>query len=123
MILMATLYGNYSFIYINVGYQGRIWDGGIFRNKEFYKKVGKTSYLHFPQDKPLPGSTWPIPYTIVADVAFALSTHTIKPYSTDIGKVSPKRVFHYRPSRARCIFLNAFGQLASFSRIFQSRLK
>jgi hypothetical protein len=69
--------------------------------------------LYLPQDEALPGRTIPVLYVIVADDAFPLTRHTMKPYATDLNKGSPKRVFNYRLSRARRIVENAFGLLAS----------
>jgi hypothetical protein len=113
IILMAIVGVNYCFIYVNVGCQGCISDGGVFRNTECYRKIENDDlYL------PLPGRTIPVPYTLVADDAFPLTRHTMKPYATDLNKGPLKRVFSYRLSRARRIVENAFGLLASVFRIF-----
>jgi hypothetical protein len=40
--------------------------------------------LYLPQDE-APGRTTPIPYTLVADDAFPLTRHTMKPYATDLN--------------------------------------
>lgn len=37
VVLMAVVDANYNFIYANVGCQGRISDGGVFRNTSFSK--------------------------------------------------------------------------------------
>jgi hypothetical protein len=89
-ILMAIVDVNYCFIYVNAGCQGRISDGGVFRNTEFYRKL-ENNKLYLPQDAALPGRTIPVPYTLVADDTFTLTRHTIKPYATDLNKGSPKR--------------------------------
>jgi hypothetical protein len=47
----------------------------------------------------------------------------MKPYATYLNKVSPKRVFKYRFSRARRIVENAFGLLAAELRIFQKLME
>jgi hypothetical protein len=86
---------------------GRISDGGVFRNTEFYRKLENNLYL--PQDEALPGRKIPVPYTLVAHDAFTLTRHMIKPSTTDLNKGSPKRVFSYKLSRARHIVENAFG--------------
>jgi hypothetical protein len=116
-----TVDANYYFIYVNVGCQGHISDGGVFRNTEFYRKLENDLYL--PQDEALPGWIIPVPYTLVADDAFPLTRHTMKPYTTDLNKGSPKRVFNYRLSRARSIVENAFGLLASVFRTFKKSIE
>lgn len=122
IILMAIVDANYCFIYVNVGCQGRISDGGVFRNTGFYRKL-ENNDLYLPQDEALPGRTIPVPYALVADDAFPLTRHTMKPYATDLNKGSPKRVFNYRLSRARRIVENAFGLLASVFRIFRKPIE
>jgi hypothetical protein len=118
IILVAIVDVNYCFIYVNVGCQGRISDGGVFRNTEFYRKLGNND-LYLPQDEALPGRTVPVPYTLLADDAYPLTRHTMKPYAIDLNKGSPKRVFNYRLSTARRNVENAFGLLASVFRIFR----
>jgi hypothetical protein len=105
-----------------VGCQGRISDGGVFRNSEFCRKLENNDF-YLPQDGALPGRTIPVPYTLIADDAFLLTRHTMKPYATDLNKGSLKRVFNYRLSRARCIVENAFGLLASVFRIFRKPIE
>ena len=117
IVLMAIVDANYCFIYVNIGCQGRISDGGVFSYTEFYRKL-QNNDLYLPQDEALPDRTIPVPYTLVADDAFPLTRHTMKPHTTDLNKGSPKRVFNYRLSRTRRIVENAFGLLASVFRIF-----
>jgi len=115
---MAIVDTNYCFIYVNVGCQGHISDGGVFRNTEFYTKL-ENDDLYLPQDEALPGRKILVPYMPVADDAFPLTRHIMKPYATVLNKGSLKRVFNYRLSRARRIVENAFGLLTSAFRIFQ----
>lgn len=122
IVLLAIVDSNYCFTYVNVGCQGRISDGGVFKNTSFYKKRGKNE-LNLPDNEALRGRIKPMPYVLVADDAFALSTHIMKPYATDLNVGSPKRVFNYRLSRARRIVENAFGLLASVFRIFRKPIE
>ncbi len=39
IVLMGVVDANYCFIYCNVGCQGRISDGGVFKNTEFSRKL------------------------------------------------------------------------------------
>ena len=84
IILMVIVDVNYCFIYVNIGCQGRISDGGVFRNTEFYTKL-ENDGLYLPQDEALPGRTILVPYAPVADDAFPLTRHTMKPYATDFN--------------------------------------
>jgi hypothetical protein len=122
IIFMVIVDVNYCFIYANVGCQGRTSDSGVFRNTEIYRKL-ENDDLYLPQDEALPGRTIPVPYTLVADDAFPLTRHTMKPYATDLNKGSPKRAFNYRLLRARRIVENAFGLLASVFRIFRKPIQ
>jgi hypothetical protein len=53
IVLFALVDANYNFIYANVGCQGRISDGGVFKNCDLYKKMVNNS-LDIPQALPLP---------------------------------------------------------------------
>lgn len=57
-----------------------------------------------------------IPYCIVADDAFPLKTHIMKPYS-DRKLTTAQRIFNYRLSRARRIIENVFGLCAARFRV------
>lgn len=39
IVLMALVNSNYEFVYINVGKNGRISDGGVIEYTDFYKKL------------------------------------------------------------------------------------
>lgn len=49
IVLFALVDADYNFLFANVGSQGRISDGGIFKNSLLWKKVD------LPEPKPLPG--------------------------------------------------------------------
>ena len=53
IVLMALVDYDYKFIYVDVGCQGCISDGGIFRNSSFYEKMVNNS-LNLPLPRPLP---------------------------------------------------------------------
>lgn len=122
IVLLAVVDANYNFIYVNVGCQGRISDGGVFNNT-FFKKGLETDSLRLPPSRVLPGRTSPIPFVIVADDAFPLSTNIMKPYSGLHEKGSKKRIFGYRLSRSRRVSENAFGALSTKFRVFRSPME
>ena len=116
IVLLAIVDYDYKFLYVDVGCQGRISDGGVYRNSTFYKALENGS-LHLPDPVPLPGSDnpqWifdkcnePIPYVLVADSPFPLGRHCMKPFSqSDLS--DRKRIFKCRLSRMRRLSENVF---------------
>lgn len=74
--------------------------------------------VNLPDPVPLPGRTKPVPYCIVADDAFPIKQHIMKPFpfrNMDL----PSRVYNYRLSRARRIIENVFGICAARFRILR----
>lgn len=118
LVLFALVDADYNFLYVEAGGQGRISDGGIFKNSSLYKKVEKKE-LNFPQSKPLPGRQKEIPYFFVGDEAFAFTDTLMKPYSGMHPKGSYQRIFNYRLSRARRVVENVFGILSAVFRVLR----
>lgn len=118
VVLMALVDADYCFTFADVRCQGRISDGGVFRNTTFFKKM-ENHQLELPSDHPLPGKELPTPHVFLADDAFALSRHILKPYKGVYDKGSSERIFNYRLSRARRIVENVFGIMASVFRILR----
>ncbi|KAG8314593.1 hypothetical protein J6590_108498 [Homalodisca vitripennis] len=121
IVLMGIADANYCFLYANIGCQGRISDGGVFRQTSFYQKLQKNE-LSLPTGQPLPRSDVLSPYVLVADDAFPLQLHIMKPYSGHQEKGSIKRIYNYRQARARRVIENTFGLLASVFRVFRKPL-
>ncbi|CAH1990031.1 unnamed protein product [Acanthoscelides obtectus] len=121
VVLMAVTDADYNFIYANIGCQGRISDGGVFRETIFYKKLANNN-LALPAPESLPGSNRLSPYVILTDDAFPLQEHILKPFSGYHDKGSCERVYNYRHSRARRVVENSFGLLASVFRVFRKPL-
>lgn len=115
---MAVVDAHYNFIYVDIGCQGRISDGGVFRNTSLWKKL-ENHQLMLPPDEPLPAQDESLPYVFVGDDAFALSKNMMKPYSGVYEKGNKKRIFNYRLSRARRIVENVFGIMSSVFRVFR----
>lgn len=110
IVLMGIADARYKLLYIDVGRNGRFSDGGVFNRCNFAQAM-HTNQLNLPSPKPLPGREFPVPYTLVADDAFALRPNIMKPYSQR-GLTMVQRVFNYRLSRARRIIENVFGIMA-----------
>nr|CAH7739466.1 unnamed protein product [Callosobruchus chinensis] len=86
IVLFAIANANYNFLYASVGCQGRISDGGVFKSTSFHKLMEE--------------SALPVPYVLVADDAFPLTTAIMKP-------------------RARRVVENVFGILAAVFRVLR----
>lgn len=74
--------------------------------------------LNLPQPKALPGQTELTPYVVVADDAFALGKHLMKPFPHR-NMDAHQRIYNYRLSRARRVVENAFGICAARFRILR----
>lgn len=117
IVLLAIVDFDYNFVFAEVGCQGRISDGGVFRFTSFCEKL-ENNKLNLPNPRPLAEGRSPVPYVLVADDAFALSNNIMKPYPGHLGSVNPERIYIYRVSRARRIVENVFGILAAKYRVF-----
>lgn len=112
---------DYNFIFVDVGCQGRISDGGVFKNTQLHKDLTNRN-LNLPESKKLPGHENPSPFVILGDEAFALNEFLMKPYSGIYRKGSKERIFNYRLSRARRVVENSFGILSSVFRVLRKPL-
>ena len=124
IVLLALVDYDYKFTYVDVGCQGRISGGGVYRNSTFYQALIQKK-LNLPHPKILwieqSTSDDVLPYTFVADDAFPLSEHCMKRYPHR-SLSDDKRIFSYRLSRARRLSENVFGIWGSRFRIFQSTI-
>lgn len=104
---------------MNAGIQGRFSDGGVLEASKLGESLDSDT-LNFPVPAPLPGRTKPVPYVFIADAAFPLHVHIMKPYMTDASLSQEERVYNYRLSRARRVVESAFGILAAVFRVLRS---
>jgi hypothetical protein len=121
VVLLALVDADYKFIYVDVGTNGRVSDGGVFAKSELARALQDNTW-NFPNDQPLPGRNIRVPFAVVADEAFPLKPNVMKPYSGKMTTSIEKRIYNYRVSRARRIVENAFGILANRFRIFLTRI-
>ncbi len=121
IVLMALVDANYNFIFVDIGAQGGISDGGIFKNCKLYKDLSANK-LNLPMPRSLPGRTTEVPFVFLGDQAFALTTNIMKPFSGLHAKGSAKRIFNYRLSRARQVSENDFGILSAVFRVLRKPL-
>lgn len=92
IVLFAIVDANYSFIYVNIGCQGRISDGGVFKSTGIYTLL-EESLLDLPDMCTLPGGKKNCSHVFIADNAFPLTPNILKPYSGCQEKGSKKHVF------------------------------
>lgn len=119
IVLMGVVDANYNFIYVDIGAQGRISDGGVLKATSFHEKIEKQA-LKLPEPEVLNDKRpKKVPYFFLGDGAFPLNETIMKPYSGTYLKGSKERIFNYRLSRARRIVENAFGILASVFRVLR----
>ena len=97
IVLLAIVDANYKFIYVDIGCNGRVSDGGVFRNCSLHQAL-EENRLNIPQATILLGTQCYSPYMLVADDAFPLKEYILKPYS-QVGLTTEKRIFTYRLSR------------------------
>lgn len=117
IVLLGVADANYNFLYADVGCQGRISDGGVFKYTSLYEDLERKR-LNVPGEEPLPVRTKSVPFVFVGDDAFALSTYMMKPYAGRTpGASSPERIYNYRLSRARRVIENVFGIMSSKFRV------
>ncbi|KAK6470744.1 protein ALP1-like, partial [Huso huso] len=118
IVLMALVDADLKFLYVDIGTNGRVSDGGVW-NKCTLSQALQDNSLHLPQPSALPLGTDPVPYVVVADEAFGLKKWIMKPYP-QIQLTPENQIFNHRLSRAGCCVENAFGILANRWRVFRS---
>ena len=118
IVLLAIIDADYRFIYTDVGCNGRISDGGVFKNCSLYRAL-EEKRLNIPKEAQLPGTDQTFPFVIVADDAFPLKDYILKPYSRN-DLTPKKRIFNYRLSHARRVVENAFCILVNSFRLFMT---
>ena len=94
IVLLALVDADNKFLYVSVGCQGRISDGGVFKNSELYHLL-VNGEIKIPDSRQLPDLSSlndsflvesnresEVPYIVVADDAFPLTKYCMKPYSS-----------------------------------------
>ncbi|XP_047035257.1 putative nuclease HARBI1 [Helicoverpa zea] len=121
IVLFAVVNANYEYLYIHTGTNGRVSDGGVIQETDFYDKL-ENGLLNLPPPSILRNSQIVAPYVFIGDDAFQLSDHVMKPYRKDINTPRNERIFNYRLCRARRTVENAFGITACRFRVLLSTI-
>ena len=132
IVLLALVDADYKFLYVTVGCQGCISDGGVFKNSGLYHLL-VNGEINLPDSRQLPDLSSlndsllvesnresEVPDIIVADDAFPLTTYYMKPYSQKLS--ASERIFGYTLSRVRRTAENACGILSNRFRVLPSRM-
>lgn len=115
-VLFAIVNAKYEFIYVHSGTNGRVSDGGIWRQTSIYNRL-VAGELGIPNPVQLPGTNDFVPFVFIGDEAFPLMEHLMKPYPQS-NITHDQKIFNYRLCRARRVVENVFGILVSRFRIF-----
>lgn len=119
IVLMAVVNADYQFLYVDVGAEGRMSDGGVFAHCSLSEALA-TGCLHIPAPKKLlPQHHSSVPYYLICDDAFPLKEYMMKPFSKR-SLTEAERICNYRFSRARRVVENAFGILAAVFRVLHT---
>lgn len=76
IVLMAVVNHNYEFIYVDVGKQGRISDGGVF-DATLFGQCLKNNSLNLPDGNE---NDEGLNFVFLGDDAFPLHDHILKPF-------------------------------------------
>ena len=94
IVLMALVDADYKFLWVGVGCNGRISNGGVFYGCSLQQALSQRASM-FPDAAPCPGDQRPLQYYIVADDAFPLQENLMKPFSHK-DMIHQHRIFNYR---------------------------
>ncbi|XP_037773132.1 putative nuclease HARBI1 [Penaeus monodon] len=116
IVLLAVCDANLEFIYVDIGANGRVSDGGVWNNSDLCRRIANNT-AGLPTDKHVLGSDRILPYVFVADDAFQLQRHILKPFHTKT-KHDRKEFFLIDFPRAKRTVENASGILTNRFRVF-----
>lgn len=108
-------------MFVDIGCQGRISDGGVFSNTELHKLM-EQKRLNLPAPSPLDRRVENVPFFFIGDEAFAMTENLMKVYPGYHAKGTKQRIYNYRLCRARRVVENVFGIVSSVFRILRKPL-
>lgn len=119
IVLLGVYNADYEFIMVDIGDCGRNSDGGVYSNSNLGYSLDP-NLLKIPPAEVLNGTNLLFPYVLVADDAFQLKNHIMKPYPKEEVLGLKERIFNYRLCRTRRIIENTFGIASARFKIFRS---
>ena len=118
---MAICDSNYMFTCVDVGAYEKEEDSTVFKNSNFYTAL-TNCHLGLREPRPIEDfESESFRCVIVADEAFALSEHVMRPFGKN-SLTTKKKIYNYRHSRVRRYIECAFGILSNKWRIFHRPL-
>jgi hypothetical protein len=120
VILLGICDARYRFLAVDIGTPGRQSDSGIFKASTMGRRL-ENGEMQVPKPAEIFNGGPVLPYFIVGDEAFPLSSYLMRPYpGRGSGNLTySQEIFNYRLSRARRIIENAFGILSARWRIYR----
>ncbi|XP_057294668.1 uncharacterized protein LOC130623204 [Hydractinia symbiolongicarpus] len=115
LVLLGIIDARYRFIFVDIGCQGRLSDGGVFRRCEFFRGLS-TNSIDLPERRKLPNISGIDDSFLNPECDQPLLPYVLK------GLTESKRIFNYRLSRARRTSENAFGILVNRFRCLTAKL-
>lgn len=76
---MAIANGNYKCLCLDIGINGRVSDGGVFRDSLMSKYINNNN-VNLPENIKLRGTNLCTPYVFVGDDEFPLTNRIMKPF-------------------------------------------
>lgn len=120
VVLMGLVNANYKFLFADVGSEGAVADGGVWRNCRLQKDIG-SGKVKFPDDLQLRGTSTYVNAHIIGDDAFPLSKTLMKPYAKR-DLTDQEAIYNYTCSRARRIVENVFGVISARFRVLHTEI-
>lgn len=108
---------NYLFTLVDIGAYGKESDATVFKNSGLCDAITNNK-LKLPEATPISEADDDVlPYVIVADEAFALLDHVMRPFGKN-SLTTRRKVYNYRHSRVRRYIECAFAIMSNKWRIF-----
>ena len=109
LVLLALVYADYKFLWVNAGASGSSSDAQIFNRSKLKRRI-ENGTLGLPPSEPLGPGGPDLHYFLLGDDAFALMPWLVKPYSRRQMN-REERIANCRISRVRRVVENSFGIL------------
>lgn len=117
VVLITIVNHNYEFIYVDVGKQGRISDGGVIQATTFYRRL-QNQTLNLPKPMDCDEN---LNFIFIGYEAFTLEENVLKPFPQKSLNYE-RRIYNYRLSRTRNVVENIFGLTANRFHILQTSI-